>query len=87
MAAKRKEQIVETGPRGRRGKIGATGARGATGPRGHIGARGPAGRRGPTGAIHTLDIARLTMQMADIVKEPQIQLTRIAQLQAQLDRS
>ena len=71
MAAKRRSQTKKpTGIRGPRGKTGATGA------------GGPAG---PPGADHTNAIARLSAQVADIIRELQTQLTRIAQIQAQLD--
>jgi hypothetical protein len=48
------------------------------GPRGLRGRTGPAG---PTGRNHTAEIARLSAQVAQIVKELQVQLTRIAQIQ------
>jgi hypothetical protein len=54
--------------------------RGKTGPRGPA---GPPGKRGPN---HTAEIAALSAQISAIVKELQIQLMRIAQIQAQLDR-
>jgi hypothetical protein len=61
------------GPRGKRGPIGATGS------------VGPAGPAGPA-AFDGGELVRLEAQIAEILKELQIQLTRIAQMQAQLDR-
>ena len=90
MVAKRRPAPIQkpTGPRGPRGKtgasgkIGATGAPGATGKTGASGAPGPPG---PPGRNHTSDIARLFAQVDDVIKELQTQLTRIGQIQAQLD--
>lgn len=56
---------------------------GSRGPRGKI---GPAGPPGPAGRNQSGDIARLAAQVEQVVKELQIQLTRIAQIQLQLDR-
>ena len=58
---------------------------GARGPRGKTGATGPPGSAGPPGPNHTKEIALLSAQVADIVRELQTQLTRIGQIQAQLD--
>jgi hypothetical protein len=60
--------------------------RGPRGPRGKTGPRGKAGPEGPPGHSHTREIARLSAAIHEIVKELHIQLTRIAQIQAQLDR-
>jgi hypothetical protein len=46
------------------------------------GLRGPQGPKGTNGE----SIARLVAQMNQVLGELQVQLTRIAQLQAQLDR-
>jgi hypothetical protein len=63
MAAKRRSQTKKpTGPRGPRGKAGAT---------------GPAGPSGPPGENHTNEIALLSAQGADVIRELQTQLTRI----------
>jgi hypothetical protein len=74
MAAKRrsarKRRVADSQPRGVRG------------PRGKTGATGP---KGPPGN-HSREIARLSAQMDQIVKELQTQLTRIAQIQGQLER-
>jgi hypothetical protein len=56
-----------------------------TGPRGPRGKPGPPGPSGPPGANHTKEIALLFAQMADVIRELQTQLTRIGQIQAQLD--
>jgi hypothetical protein len=71
MAANRRSHTkTSIGARGRRGKTGAT---------------GPAGPAGPPGHDHTHEIALLSAQVAELVKELQAQLTRIAQLQTKLD--
>ena len=57
----------------------------ARGPRGKVGPRGPAGPKGPPGN-HAKEIRRLSAQIEQVVRELQIQLARIAQIQAQLDR-
>jgi hypothetical protein len=49
------------------------------------GPEGPAGPPGPAGPDHATDVALLSAQVAQLVKELQTQLTRIAQIQAQLD--
>ena len=59
-----------------------TGLRGLRGKAGRV---GPAGPKGPPGN-HTKEIARLSAQMDQVVRELQVQLSRIAQIQAQLDR-
>jgi len=59
------------------------GPRGKSGPRGSTGPTGPAG---PASADQTGQIATLTAQVGALVKELRIQLTRIGQIQAQLDR-
>jgi ribosomal protein L15 len=57
------------------------------GPRGNIGPRGKRGPRGPAGSTKNhMDVVRLSAQMNEVLKELQVQLTRIAQLQGQLDR-
>jgi Collagen triple helix repeat (20 copies) len=99
MAAKRPiSDRGHTGAKRPRGKTGATGARGlrgktgATGPVGHrgkIGLTGPVGPMGPAGAPgadHSKAITTLQGQLANVSQELQTQLTRIAQIQAQLDR-
>ena len=58
---------------------------GTRGPRGKTGATGTPGPPGPLGRNHTSDIARLSAQVADVIHELQTQLTRIGQIQAQLD--
>jgi ribosomal protein L15 len=56
-----------------------TSGRGPRGPRGKTGPKGPPGN-------HAREVARLSAQMEQVVKELQTQLTRIAQIQSQLDR-
>lgn len=87
MAAKPRtqKQPRSSRDRGLRGKTGAAGATVARGARGPIGPAGPAGPRGPAGPDHTKAIIALQHQVAQIVRELQTQLTRIAQIQAQLD--
>ena len=55
------------------------------GPRGPRGKAGPAGPPGPPGPNHTNEVALLSAQVAEVIRELQVQLTRIAQIQAQLD--
>ena len=59
--------------------------KGPKGPQGRARTRGGAAAARPNGN-HTRAIAGLSAQVEQIVKELQVQLTRIAQLQAQLDR-
>ena len=67
--------------RGDQGVPGTTGATGATG------ARGPIGRRGPAGPSVSRDqmLAAVGSQFAEINKRLETQLTRIAQLQQEID--
>src|SRR5262245_38094268 len=60
--------------------------RGPRGRTGHIGPRGPVGPAGPAGKDYESEIALLVSQVAELEKALQIQLTRIGQIQAQLDR-
>ena len=73
MAAKRRSRTQKSAPRGPRGRTGKSGATGATGP------------AGPAGKNHTNEIAMLSAQVDQLVRELQTQLTRIGQIQAQLD--
>lgn len=57
-----------------------------TGPRGLRGRTGPAGPVGPPGPASSGEIRKLAAQVNEVVRELQVQLTRIAQIQAQLDR-
>ena len=72
------------GPRGPKGEQGRMGPRG---PRGYKGAKGSIGKRGPKSATK-IDptVGRLAAQMEAVLKELHVQLTRIGQIQAQLDR-
>ena len=54
-------------------------------PRGRRGKTGPQGPQGPPGRDNSQEIRVLSAQVAQIVKELQTQLVRIAQIQAQLD--
>jgi hypothetical protein len=68
----------------RRGKK----SRGRRGPRGKVGPpgkMGPRGLRGPASSADHVEVIRLSAQMNDVMKELRVQLTRIAQIQAQLD--
>ena len=62
-----------------RGKTGATGRVGAIGP------MGPAGPAGPPDQSQSKAIKALSEQVAEMVRQLQTQLVRIAQIQAQLD--
>jgi hypothetical protein len=53
------------------------------GPRGPRGRTGPPGLSGPPGPNHTSEIGVLSAQVAEVIRELQVQLTRIAQIQAQ----
>lgn len=64
---------------------GRTGPRGPQGLPGAIGERGVQGERGTPGVDHSGEIAALKAQVDQLVKELQTQLTRIGQIQAQLD--
>lgn len=55
------------------------------GPKGPRGKTGPRGPRGPASANH-VEVVKLSAQMNEVLHELQVQLTRIAQMQAQLDR-
>ena len=59
--------------------------RGRPGRTGKIGPSGPTGPPGPASPDHATDIALLSAQVAELVKELRTQLTRIGQIQAQLD--
>ena len=56
------------------------------GPRGPRGRTGPPGLPGPPGPNHTSEIGVLSAQVAEVIRELQVQLTRIEQIQAQLDQ-
>ena len=75
------------GHRGPRGMRGDQGVPGTTGPTGATGARGPTGRRGPAGPSVSRDqmLAAVGSQFAEINKRLETQLTRIAQLQQEID--
>ena len=66
---------------------GDQGVPGTTGPTGATGARGPTGRRGPAGPSVSRDqmLAAVGSQFAEINKRLETQLTRIAQLQQEID--
>ena len=55
------------------------------GPRGKTGATGLTGPAGPAGPDHAQEITVLSAQVGQLVRELQVQLTRIAQIQAQMD--
>ena len=57
---------------------------GPRGPRGHAGHTGRAGPPGPS--LNSEELKQLAAQVEELVKELQTQLTRIAQIQEQLDR-
>ena len=82
--AKRGAQKQRSSPAsGLPARPGVAGARGARGP---AGPAGPAGPSGPAGLDHTKAILALQQQVGQIVRELETQLTRIAQIQAQLDQ-
>ena len=74
-----------TASRGPQGPVGPRGETGVEGPRGERGSRGPAGPVGPR--VSRADVlAMLDDQFEDIHKELSVQLTRMGQIQVQLDR-
>ena len=60
-------------------------AAGRRGPRGRTGPPGARGPQGPAGPVND-DLLRLSSQVSEIAKELETQLTRIGQIQSQLDR-
>ena len=87
------------GPRGERGMAGPSGPPGSVGPRGQAGAPGKTGATGPTGtrgAAGTLGAARpgradpkelagIHAHIDAIYHELNVQMKRMAQMQAQVD--
>jgi hypothetical protein len=75
---------------GPRGKRGAPGARGLTGPLGRRGKVGKAGSKGPkglTGPLHKDNVLDMVMtHFDDVYQQLNIQMKRLAQLQAQVDK-
>ena len=91
--AKTKRRIQPSKPSiGPRGKTGATGPAGPPGRPGADHTKAIADLSGEVTQVmnrlsaHANQINTLAAQAADLAKELQIQLTRIAQIQAQLDR-
>jgi hypothetical protein len=79
--AKRAKALAR-GRRGAVGRQGVAGQRGAVGPQGVTGAQGPPGPR-----LNKLDVlAMVDDQFEDIRKEMALQLSRMAQIQVQLDQ-
>jgi hypothetical protein len=76
--------------RGPTGKRGPTGARGLTGPIGRRGKIGKAGHKGPkglTGPLHKDNVLDVVMtHFDDVYQQLNIQMKRMAQLQAQVDQ-
>ena len=81
MAAKRR--LPKSSSNRSRGPRGRTGARG---PVGAAGERGPAGPPGPIDSEQAKAILALQDQVTQLIRQLQTQLTRIGQIQAQLDR-
>ena len=76
------------GRRGARGRTGAAGQGGARGERGKRGRTGPVGPAGPAGATpsRAAVLAMVEDQFLEIRKELGLQLTRMGQIQTQLDQ-
>ena len=74
--------------RGERGERGRAGTRGKQGVKGLAGARGKAGARGPIGPTTSRSdiLAAVADQFESVSHQLDTQLTRIAQLQQQLDK-
>ncbi len=70
------------GERGKQGVRGKAGLKGATGPRGLTGPRGPAGPAVSKAQM----LEAVAAQFAEINQRLSVQLTRIAQLQLQIDQ-
>lgn len=88
--AKRKNGGMR-GPTGKTGATGQTSARGQRGERGRRGARGLAGPMGPAGPVgpapdRAAVLAMVEDQFLEIRKELGLQLSRMGQIQAQLDQ-
>lgn len=79
---------MATKPKGERGERGERGKRGERGEHGAQGARGARGERGPAGPMPSrADIlAVVEDQFYEMRKQLDVQLTRFAQLQTQLDQ-
>jgi hypothetical protein len=75
-----------TGAKGPRGKRGKTGPTGLPGRRGKTGVGGKKGTQGLTGPLYrNRAIESLEERFTDVYRQLDIQLQRIAQMQAQLD--
>ena len=74
--------------RGAKGETGARGEPGARGQRGATGQRGARGERGPAGPLPRREdiLALVEDQFSEMRRALDIQLTRFAQLQLQLDQ-
>jgi hypothetical protein len=73
------------GARGLRGKRGETGLQGRRGPVGRAGRRGPKGLKGPHNDWQRQVLRVVEERFADVNHQLDIQLKRIAQLQAEID--
>src|SRR5262245_16003099 len=78
----RSKKPSRQGPRGQRGQ---RGPRGLTGERGERGERGAAGDAGQPDARLASILLRVTQELEGVQKTLQVQFTRIAELQADLD--
>ena len=72
------------GPRGKRGKAGPTGFPGRRGKTGAAGKRGPKGVTGPGQRDRAIEL--IEERFADVFRQLDIQMRRIAQIQVQLDQ-
>jgi Collagen triple helix repeat (20 copies) len=76
-----------TGSRGERGKRGKTGPAGFPGRRGKTGVAGRRGSKGVTGPVQRDPALELIEErFADVFRQLDIQMRRIAQIQVQLDQ-
>jgi|RhiMethySRZTD1v2_1073278.scaffolds.fasta_scaffold2746192_1 hypothetical protein len=81
-----KGRVGKRGPKGRRGPEGPRGLTGPIGRRGSIGkpgTRGPKGVTGPAQRDEVLD--KVMAHFDDVYQQLNIQMTRMGQIQAQLD--
>jgi hypothetical protein len=81
-----KGAVGKRGPKGHRGPEGPRGLTGPIGRRGSIGKPGTRGPKGLSGSVQQDDVLDKVMtHFDDVYRQLDIQMTRMGQLQAQLD--
>jgi hypothetical protein len=87
VSERRKGPHRNQGPRGRRGPKGPRGETGPIGRRGKIGKPGSKGPKGLTGPLHKDNVLEMVMtHFDDVYQQLNIQMKRMAQIQAQVDQ-